>query len=224
MRLNSNILISSLFFGSMKVREIILSLVLVIFYTVGIVGTHISAFKDSFFSLSYFNLLLSFVILILARNDKNKVFWGFLGFAFFIGMLVEWIGVHTGLLFGDYFYGKNLGIKVFEVPLVIGLNWAMLTVVSSSMVNNINTKGLYKILISALVMTLFDVLMEPVAIRSDFWLWKDSVIPFYNYVCWFLVSLILQAVYFRLNLVESNKVHNLLFLCMTIFFISLILF
>ena len=208
----------------MKRREIILSGILVVFYTVGIVGTHISVYKDSFFSLSYFNLLLSFVVLILARNDKNKVFWGFLGFAFFIGMLAEWIGVHTGLLFGDYHYGKNLGYKVVDVPLVIGINWAMLTVVSSSLVSKLNSNNLIKILISAFVMTLFDAIMEPVAISSDFWLWKEGVIPFYNYVCWFIISLILQAVYYRFKLVESNKVHDLLFLSMTIFFVSLILF
>jgi putative membrane protein len=208
----------------MKRRDIILSGILIVFYTVGIVGTHISEFKDSFFSLSYFNLILSFVILILARNDKNKVFWGFLGFAFFIGMLAEWIGVHTGLLFGDYYYGKNLGYKVVDVPLVIGINWAMLTVVSSSLVSKLNSNNLIKILLSAFVMTLFDAIMEPVAISSDFWLWKEGVIPFYNYVCWFIISLILQAVYYRFKLVESNKVHDLLFLCMTIFFVSLILF
>ena len=195
-----------------------------IFYMVGIVGTHISAYKDSFFSLSYFNLLLSFVILILARNDKNKAFWGFLGFAFFIGMLVEWIGVHTGLLFGEYSYGKNLGYKVFDVPLVIGINWAMLTVVSSSVVSRINSNNLTKLVLSAILMTLFDALMEPVAIRSDFWSWDNGVIPFYNYVSWFLISFILQSVYFRFKLVEVNKVHNLLFLCMILFFVSLILF
>jgi putative membrane protein len=208
----------------MNRKEIILSGVLVIFYTVGIVGTHISAYKDSFFSLSYFNLLLSFVILILARNDKNKAFWGFLGFAFFIGMLVEWIGVHTGLLFGEYSYGKNLGYKVFDVPLVIGINWAMLTVVSSSVVSRINSNNLTKLVLSAILMTLFDALMEPVAIRSDFWSWDSGVIPFYNYVSWFLISFILQSVYFRFKLVEVNKVHNLLFLCMILFFVSLILF
>jgi len=196
----------------------------VIFYTVGIVGTHISAYKDSFFGLSYFNLLLSFVILILARNDKNKAFWGFLGFAFFIGMLVEWIGVHTGLLFGEYSYGKNLGYKVFDVPLVIGINWAMLTVVSSSVVSRINSNNLTKLVLSAILMTLFDALMEPVAIRSDFWSWDSGVIPFYNYVSWFLISFILQSVYFRFKLLEVNKVHNLLFLCMILFFVSLILF
>ena len=208
----------------MNRKEVILSGVLVIFYMVGIVGTHISAYKDSFFGLSYFNLLLSFVILILARNDKNKAFWGFLGFAFFIGMFVEWIGVHTGLLFGEYSYGKNLGYKVFDVPLVIGINWAMLTVVSSSVVSRINSNNLTKLVFSAILMTLFDALMEPVAIRSDFWSWDSGVIPFYNYVSWFLISFILQLVYFRFKLVEVNKVHNLLFLCMILFFVSLILF
>lgn len=208
----------------MKRREIILSGILVIFYTVGIIGTHISTYKDSFFSLSYFNLLLSFVILILSRKDKSLRFFGFLGFAFFIGMIAEWIGIHTGLLFGNYSYGKNLGMKIFEVPLVIGINWAMLTVVTASIVNRLKIKTHYKIVMSSFAMTLFDVLMEPVAVRSDFWTWHNGIIPFYNYVCWFLISLGLQAIYYRLKLLESNKVHDILFFCMVIFFLSLILF
>lgn len=208
----------------MKSREIILTVILVIFYTVGIIGTHIPNYKDSFFNLSYFNLVLSFIILIIARNDKRSGFWQFIGFAFFIGMFVEWVGVHTGLLFGDYSYGKNLGYKIFDVPLVIGINWAMLTVITSSIICKIPTKSYIKISLGALAMTLFDLLMEPVAIRSDFWIWKDNVIPLYNYVCWFIISIILQTVYFRFNLVEANKVHNLLFICMTLFFVSLILF
>lgn len=208
----------------MRRREIVLSGILVIFYTVGIIGTHISAYKDSFFNLSYFNLLLSFIILILARNDKSLRFFGFLGFAFFIGMLAEWIGIHTGLLFGNYSYGKNLGSKLFEVPLLIGINWAMLTVVTASIINRLEIKTQYKIVISSFAMTLFDVLMEPVAVRSDFWTWHNGIIPFYNYVCWFLISLGLQAIYYRLKLVESNKVHDILFLNMVIFFLSLILF
>jgi len=100
----------------------------------------------------------------------------------------------------------------------------MLTVVSSSVVSRINSNNLTKLVLSAILMTLFDALMEPVAIRSDFWSWDSGVIPFYNYVSWFLISFILQAVYFRFKLVEVNKVHNLLFLCMIIFFVSLILF
>lgn len=207
-----------------KRKEIILSGILIVFYLVGIIGTHIDSFKESFFSLSYFNLILSFVILILARENKSKIFWSFIGFAFLVGMLAEWIGVHTGILFGNYWYGNNLGFKLFDVPLVIGINWAMLTIVSASIINRLKIRIIFKIILSSSLMTLFDVLMEPVAIRSDFWYWENEVIPFYNYVCWFFISLILQFVYYRFKLAESNKVHNLLFLSMIIFFISLILF
>jgi putative membrane protein len=208
----------------MNRKEIILSGVLIIFYLVGIIGTHLSFSKTLFFSLSYFNLLLSFVILISARKFKGKLFWGFVLFAFLIGMIVEWIGVHTALLFGNYSYGENLGFKLFEVPLVIGLNWVMLTIITSSVVNRLKIGVSAKVFTSALTMTLFDGLMEPVAINADFWSWIGGVIPLFNYVCWFLISLGLQTVYFRLKLEESNKIHDLLLLNMVIFFVSLILF
>jgi putative membrane protein len=208
----------------MNRKEIILSAVLIIFYLVGIIGTHLADYKNTFFSLSYFNLMLSFAILLLARKQRGKAFWYYMGIAFMIGMIVEWIGVHTGLLFGNYTYDQNLGIKLYDVPLVIGLNWAMLTVVTASIVNRTKINNGLKILSSALLMTLFDFLMEPVAIKSGFWTWNFGVIPFFNYVCWFLVSFMLQALYFRLKLVESNNVHDILFSLMVIFFVSLILF
>jgi putative membrane protein len=65
--------------------------------------------------------------------------------------------------------------------------------------------------------------MEPVAITSDFWHWKGDI-PLYNYVCWFIVSLVLQAVYFRNQLAESNKVHDVLLFSMTVFFLSLLIY
>lgn len=208
----------------MNRKEIILSSILVIFYLVGIIGTHISIYKPTFLGLSSFNLLLSFVILFMARGDKSTFFIRFIGFAFIVGMLAEWIGVHTSLLFGSYSYGKNLGFKLLDVPLIIGINWVMLTVVTSSLVNRMNIVVNAKVFLSALLMTLFDVLMEPVAIRSDFWIWNNGIIPFYNYVCWFFISLGIQKVYFHYKLVESNKVHDLLFFNLIIFFTSLILF
>ena len=43
-------------------------------------------------------------------------------------MLTEAIGVNTGLLFGTYEYGANLGFKIFGVPLIIGVNWTVLII------------------------------------------------------------------------------------------------
>jgi putative membrane protein len=207
----------------MNKKALFLIAIIVIFYSVGMIGTHIPNYRNSFFELSYFNLLLSFGILLASRVNMNKKFIGFLIFSFLIGMTVEWIGVHTGLLFGNYKYGENLGLKLFEVPLVIGLNWSMLTVIAASFVDRIKSTMIIKIISSAALMTLFDVLMEPVAITSDFWHWKGDI-PLYNYVCWFIVSLVLQAVYFRNQLAESNKVHDVLLFSMTVFFLSLLIY
>jgi putative membrane protein len=207
----------------MNKKALFLIAIIVIFYSVGMIGTHIPNYRNSFFELSYFNLLLSFGILLASRVNMNKKFIGFLIFSFLIGMTVEWIGVHTGLLFGNYKYGENLGLKLFEVPLVIGLNWSMLTVITASFVDRIKSTMIIKIVSSAALMTLFDVLMEPVAITSDFWHWKGDI-PLYNYVCWFIVSLVLQAVYFRNQLAESNKVHDVLLFSMTVFFLSLLIY
>lgn len=205
-------------------RENILILVLIIFYSVGIIGMHLPDYKQAFLELSYFNLVLSFTLMILARQNELRRFLLFLFFAFVLGMTVEWIGVHTGLLFGDYFYGCNLGTKVFGVPLVIGLNWGLLTVVSASIINRQLNNEYLNIISGAALMMVFDYLMEPVAVKSGYWAWPKGEIPFYNYLCWFFVSLILQFIYFRMKLVESNKVNDVLLFCMVVFFLTLNIF
>jgi putative membrane protein len=205
-------------------KEIYLIGILVIFYTVGTVGILMPEHTSYFLSLSFFNLLLSFSILLIGRNSKSGQFIFFLILCYVTGMSVELIGTKTGLLFGNYAYGNNLGTKVSGVPLVIGVNWGILVVTSASIVNYLKTSILFKIIASALLMTLLDVLMEPVAVESDFWNWTDGNIPFYNFVCWFLISLPLQGIYFKFKLVESNKVFDALFIILTVFFTLLNIF
>jgi len=205
-------------------KEALLIAVLVIFYTVGTVGISLPAYRDLFLSLSFFNLLLSISIVLLARKQKFQQFLLFLFLCFLTGITVEIIGTKTGLLFGSYSYGANLGPKIYGVPIVIGFNWGILVVGSAPFLNRLKNVSLFsKVVLSALLMTLFDVFMEPVAIASDFWSWNGPI-PLYNYICWFAVSLPLHYIYFRSGLVETNKVFEALFLIMSLFFILLILF
>ena len=43
-------------------------------------------------------------------------------------------------------------------------------------------------------MVLMDVLIEPIAISLDFWTWALGDIPLQNYVMWFFVSFIMNAI------------------------------
>ena len=188
---------------------------------IGLVGIMMPNFKELTLSLSFLNLLLAFAVILLAEDESKSLLMKYLLIAFIIGIVVELIGVHTGLLFGDYKYGSNLGPKFWGVPLVIGINWGVLSITAASITHSIKWPYPLKIILNAFVLVIFDFVMEPVAMKSDFWSWRDDTIPLFNYVCWFFVAVILQLIYFRMRKPNSNKVYNALFFIQFIFFIIL---
>lgn len=200
-------------------KEVILISILVIFYTVGIFGLTNETTRDLFLPMSFMNLLLSFVIMILSRKTNKLYFVLFLSLTFLVGMTAEWIGIHTGYLFGEYYYGENLGTKMDGVPLIIGINWGILSVCSCNVTSIFIKKSIWlSSFVSAFLMMLLDVLIEPVAITSDYWHWDSLNIPLYNYFCWFAVALPLHFLYFKWKLGEQNKVTIALFSILVMFF------
>ena len=115
---------------------------------------------------------------------------------FWTGISVELLGVNYGLLFGEYSYGKNLGPKLFEVPILIGMNWVILTVISGSISSYIS-KGskILSILLGSILMLFIDFFIEPVAPILDFWEFKNSIVPLSNYTGWFMTGFITQLLY-----------------------------
>lgn len=197
-------------------KHSILVAIIVIFHVVGLVGLY-SGSRDYFLALSPLNLLISISCLVLSLGFSYKLaldilLVGMLGFA------VEWIGVHTGWLFGDYEYGENLGWKWLEIPLIISVNWVMLSFSSIACVLHLKVPDSVKALLSALLMTVLDVLIEPVAVQSDFWSWNTEAIPFYNYVCWFLISAPIHYYLIKRKTPEQNKVTVGLFVVLVVFF------
>jgi putative membrane protein len=212
---------STLFIFFKQYATQILIAILIIFHTVGLVGLSMPAYREQFLELSFMNLMLSFVVLIASRKEQMNRFLLFLGICFITGMAVEWIGIHTGLLFGDYQYGSNLGVKLAGVPLIIGVNWGVLSVSACTISELFRLKVIPSAILSAALMTGLDFLIEPVAIVSDYWTWNSSEIPLFNYLCWFLIAIPLHYVYFRWKLVEKNKVAIALFIILALFFIIL---
>jgi putative membrane protein len=104
------------------------------------------------------------------------------------------------------------------VPLIIGVNWAMLSVVSAALLSSLKLAFWLEVILAAILMVFLDFLMEPVAVKLGFWYWKGGVIPSFNYVCWFLIAGLLQFVYRKWRLNETNNVAVALFIYMTIFF------
>jgi bisanhydrobacterioruberin hydratase len=83
-------------------------------------------------------------------------------------------------------------------------------------------KGSFVWVGAALLAVLFDWVMEPAAIRLGFWAWAgDGDVPFFNYACWFFVSLFLLQVMRLLKISTSNSFSFHLFLIQLAFFIMI---
>jgi len=170
-------------------------------------------------SLTPVNMLLCGFLIFLTEKNRNVAAIAYV-IIFLCGFLIEVIGIRTGLLFGNYAYGDVLGTKLLNVPVIIGVNWFVIIVSSVALFVNLKIPVLLKILLAALAATAMDALIEPVAIRYHFWNWEHDTVPFYNYVCWFIFSILFAFVYLRFS-EKQNRTAFFLYFIWIVFFVTL---
>ncbi len=164
------------------------------------------------------NLGISFLLLLWVNPVRSTNFWISISVGFLVGMIAEIIGVNTGIIFGNYWYGENLGYKVWGVPLFIGINWAVLTIIFGSISRKITQNKWLAIPLGALLMVSLDFLIEPSVEKFDFWYWENHTIPTSNYIDWFLIALIPQTVFQLLDFEKETKYAIQLSIVQIIFF------
>jgi putative membrane protein len=210
----------------------------ILFHTIGLFG--MIFFKSTDFVLTTpLNLLLMAGLLFYTHEKKNVAFLSFFVICVLTGIVVEVIGTSTGMLFGNYSYGKVLGPGIYKVPFIIGINWFIMMYCCGATINRLLTKIIEKLTANssvatrevqvisvavdgALLAVFFDWLMEPVAVKLGYWTWLgNGEIPFYNYVSWFLISMVLLFLFKIMPFRKSNKFAVNLFLIQAMFFLIL---
>lgn len=191
--------------------------VLVIFYAVGASGI-LSRHSEVFVRLSFANLVLTAALLLAnAERFDRSAASAFLLCAI-VGFSVEALGVETGVIFGEYHYTNRMGPSLFGVPVVIGLNWAVLIhAVHGWLGKRFGSRTLMAAL-GATVMTALDAVMEPVALRLRFWVWQGDSVPLRNYLAWWSVSFVLLLVSDALSPRPSNRLARWVLGVMLVFF------
>lgn len=185
----------------------------------GFVGLQWMLTRAFFEMLIPFNLISSTLILLYFHQDWNKPFYIFMLISFLTGFVVEWFGVHTGLIFGTYQYGDSLGFKLDGIPLLIGLNWLVLIYATGNIALKLSPNLWLRVMVGAALMVLIDVLIEPVAMRHDMWGWADDIVPLQNYGAWFVVSVFLLWIFFKLPFKKQNAIAPWLYGAQFFFFL-----
>lgn len=160
-----------------------------IVHIAGIVG--IRLFPDFFLKTTFVSILIP-LSLYLYRVKPNKIEIVIILLVYIITFFSEWIGVNFGWLYGSYSYGNSFGFKIGGVPLLIGLNWVLLALVSRQVLSKFSTSKWSVILASSVLMVLIDIIIEPLSKNLDFWHWDKGIIPISNYRDWFLVAVLNQ--------------------------------
>lgn len=191
---------------------------LILFYSVGILLFLIGGTRSLFILLTPYSLILSFgAVLVFQKEISGKLAIAFL--VVFAGtLIIEIIGVNTGVLFGNYVYGNALGIMIFNTPILIGLNWLILIYCTAAIVNHFFKKKVTKIFLGSFMMVGYDLLLEYVAPVMQMWTWDTRYPGIRNFMMWFIVAMVLHIFFQAINLRIENKPARYLFLIQILFF------
>ena len=116
------------------------------------------------------------------------------------GLLVEAVGVATGLPFGAYAYNATLGPALLGVPVVIPLAWTMMGYPALVVARRITSSARLGPFVAGVALATWDLFLDPQMVAAGHWSWRPTPgpdlagIPVSNYLGWFVVATAMMAV------------------------------
>lgn len=142
-----------------------------------------------YFFLFEFGAILMF-LLILRRERKNRQLLETLALVFFYGLLLEIINTH---LSQAYFYSKDFLFQVYGIPLAIAAGWGVVYYYTQKLAQIYQLKWYEMPFFMAFAAVVFDLILDPIAVRLGFWTWPIAFnqewfgVPYDNFVGWVAV-------------------------------------
>ena len=196
---------------------------LAIVHAVGLAGV-VFLDADLILDLTVVNLLLTAVVVLGFGDPDNAWKWALTAY---ITYGVEVIGVQTGFPFGAYAYGERLGSPLYGAPPIIGVLW-LLTLMGTlywaqqwAPDRDGKDRSVHRAALAATLMVAFDIVLEPVAIRTNLWNWAGDAIPIWNYLSWWAIAFALAWAWRKAHTFRTNRAAGLLLIIQTAFFIGL---
>lgn len=168
---------------------------------------------------------------IFFRQRDGKLLW-WLAIAYGFTFAMEAIGVATGTIFGEYTYGPTMWAQWLGVPFVIALNWCALTLACNEAAiriigepakdqPNFLMKAVGTAITAGVLTALYDVVIEPVAIKLDYWTWAAVDIPLQNYFAWAAIAFVISLPLYLLRIRFRSPLLLIYFFAQLFFFVVL---
>ena len=142
----------------------------------------------------------------------------FVGLALGISLSFEVVGVRSGWPFGSYYYTEKLGWKLFGlVPILVPMAWFIMMYASHTLsafllwdsrvegspkqlwVHNHVRRAIRHAALAAVVMTAWDLVLDPLMVAHGHWVWLQGGcyfgIPVQNFAGWLGMTFIVCLIY-----------------------------
>jgi putative membrane protein len=139
----------------------------------------------------------------------------FLMVAVIATFVIEVLGVATSFPFGTYAYDpQRLGFSVFGVPLLIPFAWFMMLYPCWLISNELFKKKFLAIPTGALLMSTWDLYLDPQMVNEGYWTWfvdgiATTTIPLTNFFGWFVSTAVIFTLLSKVLTPKPSNVSNL---------------
>ncbi len=144
-----------------------------------------------FIGVSVFSsIIFFFPILYICFKSFKKHFFSLILISFY-AILIENIAILTGFPYSKFVYSNLMGPKFLFVPITLPFAWIPIFFLALIIVYKIKNK-MTKIISGGLIMTYFDLVLDPGATNIGFWIWEIKSgfynVPYINFFGWILTS------------------------------------
>jgi putative membrane protein len=99
---------------------------------------------------------------------------------------------------------------LWEIPLAIGFAWLGMIISAAAISQRLlparfSRRPLLIAACIALLMVIFDMFMEPAAMKLGYWTWHNATVPWRNYLAWFVFGFFLSYIGLRLGLLMEKS-------------------
>ena len=122
------------------------------------------------------------------------------------GLVVEALGLRTGVPFGLYHYTGTLGPELVGVPVIVPLAWMMMAWPALVVARALAQRPVAVALVGGAALASWDLFLDPQMVAAGHWVWTDPMpalpfvpgVPLSNYAGWVVVATVMTAVLHRL--------------------------
>lgn len=130
-------------------------------------------------------------------------------------MTIEYIGLTTGLPYGEFIYTGDMGYRINDIlPITVGLSWAPLLIGSIAITYTLTKNKIYRLIFPVFILVIFDLVLDPASVAIGMWKYADTGmyydVPMQNFIGWIISGSIGSIIgYWIFSKKEINNILSL---------------